>query len=805
MKPNTTRSLLRATSVAALLLGSAGLAHAQAPAAAPVAAPEADKKDVVTLPTFTISETQDNPYRSTQALSASRVAMAIEDIPQTISVVTGEFLKDSQAFRMLDAAKYVTPVVESTLPFGGDRYMIRGFQVSHEFVDGAEISGQDGYSMSLAPYNIERVEIIKGPNAILVPGGSPGGQFNPITKSPLMKNQGSVTLDVGQYLTNAVSTDVNYVISADKGWATRFVAAYWDSEGYVKNQFRTGYLFAPSLLWQPTADTKMILKAEFMVNRETNLGGLPLDPTVGSLNEGVIARGLAPDWSFGGDDRSDARHRATERITYELHSAIGDHLSTRLQLMANHVVREDAGGTSAAITGVGGGSRNPFTGLWEPGINWNTAAWQADTTGTVVLAGTAAPVTDPSTWVYTRNYGAVDLFYNEAHLRNDYALKFDQKHFKSTTIAGLAANFSKVQFKSYTAQARPNVPNNNLASITYPQLFYPQPTTTNGGGNRTGKQEDLQLFIYENLSFLNDRLILSGGYSKFFGQLSRVDSTGIAPANTYPTYDLTTDAKTFGIVVKVVKGLSLFYGYNTSGGTMPSSLNPGTYPPNFRAASGKQDEYGLKFNLLDGRLTGSFSYFDIQQQNYPVPNSEYYTLIAEGKIAEANALQNPLYLNLNSKGWEFEAQYAVTKNFMVMGNYTSFEMRQPVTEVRVRAVPDQAGAIYLDYHFTDGVLKNFGVNLGVDYKDEVVGENATGYTTTKPLPTGPQFVPVQPSFLVGARTLVNLGFYYKQPTWSARLQINNLTDEDYIMAAGSRTSVIIGAPLNLKASFTYTF
>ena len=50
--------------------------------------------------------------------------------------------------------------------------------------------------MSLAPYNIERVEIIKGPNAILVPGGSPGGQMNPITKSPIMKDQASVTLVV---------------------------------------------------------------------------------------------------------------------------------------------------------------------------------------------------------------------------------------------------------------------------------------------------------------------------------------------------------------------------------------------------------------------------------------------------------------------------------------------------------------------------------------------------------------------------------------------------------------------------------
>jgi outer membrane receptor for monomeric catechols len=85
--------------------------------------------------------------------------MSIQDIPQTVSVVTSDFLQDSMSVRMLDAAKYVTPVVESTLPIGGDRYTIRGFQVSHEFIDGMVMSGEDGYSMSLAPYNIDRIEI----------------------------------------------------------------------------------------------------------------------------------------------------------------------------------------------------------------------------------------------------------------------------------------------------------------------------------------------------------------------------------------------------------------------------------------------------------------------------------------------------------------------------------------------------------------------------------------------------------------------------------------------------------------------
>ena len=93
------------------------------------------------VPTFTITEKPANAYVSKQALSGTRVAMDIADIPQTVSVVTSDFIKDTMSQRMLDAAKYITPVVESTLPVGGDRYTIRGFQVSHEFIDGMVISG----------------------------------------------------------------------------------------------------------------------------------------------------------------------------------------------------------------------------------------------------------------------------------------------------------------------------------------------------------------------------------------------------------------------------------------------------------------------------------------------------------------------------------------------------------------------------------------------------------------------------------------------------------------------------------------
>jgi iron complex outermembrane receptor protein len=151
-----------------------------------------------------------------------------------------------------------------------------------------------------------------------------------------------------------------------------------------------------------------------------------------------------------------------------------------------------------------------------------------------------------------------------------------------------------------------------------------------------------------------------------------------------------------------------------------------------------------------------------------------------------------------------EATYSLGQNLTLLGNLTKFEIRQPITNVRLRAVPDRAAAIYGDYRFTVGALKGFGVSLGVDYKSDVVGENTTGYTTTRPLPDG-TFVPAQPSFKVAGRTLVNLGFSYKAADWSARLQVTNLLDKDYILAAGSRTSVIAGEPRAVKFSITYNF
>ncbi len=782
------------------------------------AVPEKEAKEAVVLPQFTITEQRANPYVSKQALSGTRIATNIEDIPQTISVVTSDLMKDTMGHRMLDTAKYVTPVVESTLPTGGDRYTIRGFQVTHEFIDGMVISGEDGYSMSLPTYNFDRVEVIKGPNAILVPGGAPGGQFNPITKSPIMQNQAQLTLDLAQYVGNAISTDFNRVISKDGGQAFRIVAAVWKNDGYKKNFFKDGWEVAPSYSWQLSPHAQLILKADLVHNNESQVGSLPLDPSVGSDDYAKVAGVLPLDFSFGNDQ--DNRVRDTQRVTMELLTTLSDHITSRLMLSGDHISRKDQGGSSASIffpNGSGGyvafnPTRNPYTGKYEPGVTWTV-----DNSGPYAVAtATATPIPDPSTRIFRRINGSDHLFYSEAHLRNDYAAKFDTSAFTSTTIAGVAANFSKTKWDSWAGASQgPDVPDTpaGIAGITYTPYNF-----TTLVQNKTAKLEEMQFYLQETAGFFKEHLLLNGGVGRYFGSLSRVDTSGVAAVGPELTLGISSTALTYGVVVRPIRPISLYFSHNTSGDTMPGSLQAGN--PNlassanapYQPANGSQDEYGIKGDLFNERLTFTVAHFNITQTNYGVPNSEYYVLVSQGNQAAANLLPTSTFLDVISKGWEVQGSYVMNSNLTIVGNWSDYEYRQP-TGVRIRATPDRIWAVFADYRFTDGPLKNFGISLGVDSKSDMVGETTTALTTTKPLQgvtatypgVAPGFVPQQPSYKYDGRTLLKLGVWYRAKAWSAGVTIDNLFDVDYVLAGGSRTAIAMGNPREWKAQLNYNY
>lgn len=148
--------------------------------------------------------------------------------------------------------------------------------------------------------------------------------------------------------------------------------------------------------------------------------------------------------------------------------------------------------------------------------------------------------------------------------------------------------------------------------------------------------------------------------------------------------------------------------------------------------------------------------------------------------------------------------YLYNKNFMIFGNYIKFKVCQLIIEVCFCVVFDEVGGFYGDYCFIEGVLKNFGFSVGVDYKSDVVGENIIGYMIMCLL-FGGGFVVVQLSFKVVGCIFVNIGVIYCVIDWIVCLQVNNVMDKDYIFVVGSCGLFIVGELINVKVLIIYNF
>src|SRR3546814_4164340 len=115
-----------------------------------------------------------------------------------------------------------------------------------------------GYaSITSDPYNFCRVEIVRGPASVLFGQGSIGGLVNLGSKTPEFKTGGELSLVYGSYNRKEVLGDVNVALT--NNLAIRAVARVRDADTYVDHVPDDRVMFAPSIRWQPTPDTDVVL------------------------------------------------------------------------------------------------------------------------------------------------------------------------------------------------------------------------------------------------------------------------------------------------------------------------------------------------------------------------------------------------------------------------------------------------------------------------------------------------------------------------------------------------------------------
>jgi catecholate siderophore receptor len=241
-----------------------------------VSAEEAANAQEETLPQVDVSSSKLLPskdvegYHARGTTTATRTETLLKDVPQSISVVTEELVED-QAMRSLeDAVRYV-PGVQATQGEGNrDALVFRGNQTTADFfVNGVRDDVQ--YYRDL--YNIERVEVLKGPNGMIFGRGGSGGVINRVTKEATFDPVRELTLQVGTYDQRRAAIDIGQAIS--EGAAFRLNAVAEDADSYRDGVSMRRHGINPTVTFRPTEQTKIVLSAEYFTDHRTADRGIP--------------------------------------------------------------------------------------------------------------------------------------------------------------------------------------------------------------------------------------------------------------------------------------------------------------------------------------------------------------------------------------------------------------------------------------------------------------------------------------------------------------------------------------------------
>ncbi|NQE49294.1 TonB-dependent siderophore receptor [Herbaspirillum rubrisubalbicans] len=239
-------------------------------------------------------------YRQSSTSSATRTETPLQELPQSVQVVSRQLIDDLGAQRLDDVLLYVSGVAKQN-NFGGlwDNYSIRGFSGSDN--GGMNIlwngfASNRGYAPPRDLANVESVDFLKGPAAALYGNSEPGGTINVVSKKPQFKRANALDLSIGSNDSYRSSIDSTGALNSELAY--RLNAAVerrgsWRDDIHSQREF-----FAPALTWVLSDSTVLNYEAEFLrqqvpfdrgiVAVNGNLAVLPISRFLGEPGDGDV-------------------------------------------------------------------------------------------------------------------------------------------------------------------------------------------------------------------------------------------------------------------------------------------------------------------------------------------------------------------------------------------------------------------------------------------------------------------------------------------------------------------------------------
>ena len=734
--------LITAASVAAFI---PGIAYPQ------------DDDEIIIMNPFTVSSDDNAGYVASNSVSGTRSQTPIRDIPLNIQVFTEDFADDFLLTSQVDLERYNASLVN-----GGDdphssnviqqaynAFLFRGFVQNWAMRDGVrQYDPVDSQGLS-------RVELVKGPVAAMYGLTYPGGVMNAITKNVIFGRNfvdaSATVANEGEWRT---TLDMNVQGESDGlgRYGIRYNGAYSetrDSRAHSDGMIEFNQV---NLAFAPTSSTLIELLGEWGYREHPALLGYFTTPeTSGGVGLGnsseiplqIIHPEIPWDWNWS---TGNMRSLDTEYFRARLTQSFGENFSVNLYASWMKRIQVDSDGLDAAGSGspaswdmgFSGSRGGNATGWINPGaageaivMHYHHRDWQNRDRA---FGGTALFKFDAGPTHHVLTAGA--NYWRETFVSHKGTQPEDSPNLVVMPVTTSLARY-------VDAAGNPSlVPTANTRPIMRPDTLPPPDFFWDVDGAFGEEFNDNEYFFasWQGQYFDNSlRTIAAINYTK-------LDLTQYANGMATAPSNVTEASKTsplLGVMWDVIPDLGVFAVYSTS-------LFPTTDKDDFEnqlpPVTGKSYEFGFKFDLIENKLSGTVSYYMIDQEggsqrdpaaenrnkqrwdamtpaeraiNFPGITDRSQLTDRDGQLGNLvpGAVQE-------SRGWEADLVYQPTQNWQMILSYAhnKVETAEATNPDLVGKIPNAGHiadqlAFITKYSFLDGAMDGLTIGLGGQWAD----------------------------------------------------------------------------------------
>jgi catecholate siderophore receptor len=714
-----------------------------------------------TLPEVRVRGAQEG-FKTESTNSATRTDTPLRDIPQIINSVPQSLIRSQAATTLGDALRNV-PGISYAAAEGGTQansvYYIRGFPAGGDiFLDAVRDLGE--YNRDL--FNIEQVDVLKGPSSLMFGRGSTGGVINQVSKTPGLLGIREIALEVGSEEKKRLTADLNL----KTGDASAFrLNALWEDSGYYRYPQGVEKLgVAPSFRFGIGERTDVTLSYYYLkTNDVTDYG----QPTV--FSNAIGFRGFWPNAdakTYFGLAQYDRTEHETNMFTVRLDQQLSGTLQLRETLRWASYKRD----VEATIPSVAGKD-----------INNKTV--------------TAATPTELLQLQRQHDKGRSKVNDDDALVsQTELTWKLASGAVKHTVLGGLELARERLNRYSKSIDANPATQALDAPVVLTPLVNPVDPNVSLSfvvGGpfqRAISEANTVALYVQDQLEFTPQwKALLGVRWEKYESEAQTVDESGFTPTNNTGPFKRTDNMLSgrAGLIWQPTTAQSYYVSagnsYNPSGelgvygatGTNLNAINDDLKPEENRGS-----EVGAQWDFRGG-ITLRTSLFRNEKINQRITDDTGTTVLGGKRRVDGIELQATGTITPN---WDVSAGMAIMSGEILSASATP--AGQNTVGKRPLGVPTEAGNVWTVYRLGGG----WEVGGGAFWSQEVWMDDAN----TAQLP----------EYVRWDATIA-----YVQKKYEIRLNLMNLTDEFYYYGAynNSPSRVLPAAPRQGFLTMRYNF